>query len=291
MTEDDYEVKVHVLLAHWPLGSDPLPVAKKAVRTFPNSARMWLLLGDVIKGKWLNYSPLSGVPKPTSRTPPQEALDAYRRATEVDPRCVFAWEILGNFYQNTENPIEAEKCRALAAQLKALRPAPKFSQVEIVRIRTQPPNRRPCEGELGTVTMVDYDERSQLQKQGEYVYSVDVYRCGFSLSQSLFRDVHLESLGAKDGLYTDEAVGAAAVRGASLAISHRQLYLCTVSSLTTCTPGVAKSEESLVADLPRRSVACGCMDPMHQRGDAYAEVFNEEIVRAVSGSRVGPQAP
>lgn len=75
MTEDDY---ISRLRAGWPKYSNAsleiIALADEAVHAFPNSARMWVMRGDLIQ-----ISPKSG-PYPL-----EEALRSYQRAAEIAP--------------------------------------------------------------------------------------------------------------------------------------------------------------------------------------------------------------
>jgi tetratricopeptide (TPR) repeat protein len=91
MTESDYITK---LKARWPRREDSdevllatIALADEAVRTFPQSPRLWCIRGDVIQ--------LGPESCPHSL---DDARACYQRATEIDPKFVEAWESLGYFH-------------------------------------------------------------------------------------------------------------------------------------------------------------------------------------------------
>jgi tetratricopeptide (TPR) repeat protein len=88
MTEDDY---ISQLRAGWPKDSDTslavIALADEAVRAFPQSARLWLMRGDLIQ-----IGPKS-CPHPL-----EEALRSYQRAIEIDPQFVDAWDEIGHYH-------------------------------------------------------------------------------------------------------------------------------------------------------------------------------------------------
>jgi hypothetical protein len=88
MTEDDY---ISTLRARWPKGCDAslelISLADEAVRSFPRSARLWLLRGDIIQ-----LGPES-CPHPLG-----ESLVSYHRAVELDPKFADAWDEIGHYH-------------------------------------------------------------------------------------------------------------------------------------------------------------------------------------------------
>ena len=88
MTEIDY---INKLEASWPRDCDAtleaIELADESVRTFPKSARLWCIRGDLIQ--------LSSENCPHSLA---DARDCYQRATEIAPKFIEAWESLGHFH-------------------------------------------------------------------------------------------------------------------------------------------------------------------------------------------------
>lgn len=88
MTEDDY---ISSLRARWPQGSDAsletIALADEAIRAFPNSARLWIMRGNLIQ-----LGPES------CRHALEESLASYQRAVEIDPQFADAWDEIGHYY-------------------------------------------------------------------------------------------------------------------------------------------------------------------------------------------------
>jgi hypothetical protein len=88
MTEDDY---ISRLRAGWPHGCDAslevITLADDAVRAFPQSARLWVMRGDLIQ-----LGPES-CPHPL-----EESLRSYQRAVDVDPKFAEAWDEIGHYF-------------------------------------------------------------------------------------------------------------------------------------------------------------------------------------------------
>jgi hypothetical protein len=113
MTEDEY---ISRLRAGWPQGSDAsshvIALADEAVRALPQSARLWVMRGDLIQ-----LGPES-CPQPLA-----EALASYQRAVQIAPDCSEAWEEIGHYYDVVLNDEEgARPYFERAASLKG-RPA------------------------------------------------------------------------------------------------------------------------------------------------------------------------
>ena len=88
MTEDDY---ISQLRGGWPKSRDAslqvIALADEAVRAFPQSARLWVMRGDLIQmGPELCPHPL------------EESLRSYQRAVEADPQFAEAWEEIGHYH-------------------------------------------------------------------------------------------------------------------------------------------------------------------------------------------------
>lgn len=283
MTEDEYEVKVAVAQGTWPLGEEALKVADEAVRVFPGSARLWMLRGNAISFALSRSQCSEGYSL-------EDVLNSYRRATELDPHRAEFWEVLGRFYDATGNPAEAEKCSREVARPIKLRPKPRFALNEVVRICRQPSDRALLIGELGTLSGMEFDscpldlDPDYIPRdEGEYLYFLDIYRKpDFCFLKSRFWEHHLEPIGHHDGFHTDESPESAGYRAAALAIAKSQLYLCACGGLAVMTPELPQGKEEIFKDLPRRTLAAGCSDPMLERASQYARAFNGEIVKYLS---------
>jgi tetratricopeptide (TPR) repeat protein len=64
-----------------------LALADEAVRTFPQSAKLWCIRGDLIQ---------LGSGEPSYEL--ADALASYERAIIVDPKCIEGYEEIGYFY-------------------------------------------------------------------------------------------------------------------------------------------------------------------------------------------------
>jgi len=88
MTEHDY---ISRLRAGWPQDRDAslevITLADEAVRAFPQSARLWVMRGDLIQ-----MGPES-CPQPL-----EESLRCYQHAVEADPQFAEAWEEIGHYH-------------------------------------------------------------------------------------------------------------------------------------------------------------------------------------------------
>ena len=109
MTEDDY---ISQLRAGWPKDSDAslavIALADEAVRAFPQSARLWLMRGDLIQ-----IGPKS-CPHPL-----EEALRSYQRAIEIDPQFADAWDEIGHYHDAVlADETGAQRCFRKAERLK-----------------------------------------------------------------------------------------------------------------------------------------------------------------------------
>jgi hypothetical protein len=136
---------------------------------------------------------------------------------------------------------------------------------------------------MGTVGGADYGD-------GRWFYFVDVYR-GFDIGgltpmRSEFQEADLESAGEFDELYTDQKVETAALRAVARAVASKQPYLCSAGGICVTTPGIEQLDKRIAEGLPRRVVASGCTDPMVDRGSAFAEVFNREMIKHLLQGRV-----
>ena len=157
-----------------------------------------------------------------------------------------------------------------------MRAPPKFSSSEVVRLKSHPTACASLVGEMGTVDGSDYED-------GRWIYFVDVYR-GFEIGgltpmRSVFQEADLESTGEFDGLYADQKVETAAIRAVARAVASKQPYLCSAGGICVRTPGIQQLDKKIAESLPRRQVASGCTDPMVDRGCAFAEVFNREMIK------------
>src|SRR6266436_7336662 len=88
MTEQEYIVK---LKSRWPVKGETsletLALADEAVRSYPKSARLWVIRGNLLELGSENC-PL----------PLEESLACYKRAIEIDPEFAEAWEDAAHFY-------------------------------------------------------------------------------------------------------------------------------------------------------------------------------------------------
>jgi|SRR5664280_1572792 len=88
MSEDDYISQLHERAPNDGDASlEVIALADEAVRAFPESAKLWCLRGDLIQ--------LGPENNPHSL---EDALVSFRRAIEIDPGFVEAWEEIGHFY-------------------------------------------------------------------------------------------------------------------------------------------------------------------------------------------------
>ena len=88
MTEDDY---ISALRAGWPRDGDAslevIALADEAIRSFPQSARLWLMRGEIIQ-----LGPES-CPHPLA-----ESLSSFQRAVELEPEFAEAWDEIGHYH-------------------------------------------------------------------------------------------------------------------------------------------------------------------------------------------------
>lgn len=91
VTENDY---IEELKNRWPRTAktkamiEAITFADEATRAFPRSPKLWCMRGNLIECGPEN-SPHSL----------DEALASYKRAIEIDPQFIDAWEYAGDFYQ------------------------------------------------------------------------------------------------------------------------------------------------------------------------------------------------
>jgi tetratricopeptide (TPR) repeat protein len=111
VTEAEY---IAEFKARWPrqftdeVSLETLALADEAVRSFPTSARLWVIRGDLIL--------LGPEESPHSL---DDALRSYIRATEVDPDFAEAWEEIGHFYDAIrDDEVQAQKYFQEAARLR-----------------------------------------------------------------------------------------------------------------------------------------------------------------------------
>jgi tetratricopeptide (TPR) repeat protein len=90
MTENDY---IEELKKRWPRTDDAalevIARADEATCAFPRSPKLWCMRGNLIE--------LGPENSPYSL---DDALTSYKRAIEIDPQFVEAWEEIGYFYRN-----------------------------------------------------------------------------------------------------------------------------------------------------------------------------------------------
>ena len=95
MTEDDYISK---LRSRWPrehcddVTLETIALVDEAVRTFPLSARLLVMRGNLIE--------LGPEDCPYCL---DDALACYQRAIEINPQFAEAWEEIGYFYHNVRD--------------------------------------------------------------------------------------------------------------------------------------------------------------------------------------------
>jgi tetratricopeptide (TPR) repeat protein len=92
MTENDY---IEELKNRWPRTAktkatiETITFADEATRAFPHSPKLWCMRGNLIECGPENC--------PHSL---DEALASYKRAIEVDPQFIDAWEYIGDYYRD-----------------------------------------------------------------------------------------------------------------------------------------------------------------------------------------------
>jgi len=93
VTENDY---IKELRERWPQDCDAtletIALADEAVRSFPQSAQLWCIRGDLIQ--------LGPESCPHSL---DDALASYQRAIEIAPQFAEAWESVGHFHDAVRN--------------------------------------------------------------------------------------------------------------------------------------------------------------------------------------------
>jgi tetratricopeptide (TPR) repeat protein len=109
MTEDDY---IAQLRTGWPKDSDAslevIALADEAVRSFPQSARLWVMRGDLIQ-----------IGPECCPHPLDEALRSYQRAIELDPQFAEAWDEIGHYHDTVlDDETEAQRCFREAERLR-----------------------------------------------------------------------------------------------------------------------------------------------------------------------------
>ena len=116
MTENEYILE---LQARWPRGSssresnfesttETITLADQAVVAFPNSPKLWCMRGDLIQ--------LGSEDCPHSL---DDSRVCYKKATEIDPRFIEAWESLGHFHNAVlDDEITAQRFFSEAERLK-----------------------------------------------------------------------------------------------------------------------------------------------------------------------------
>lgn len=101
MTENDY---IEELKKRWPRTAktkatlETIAFADEASRAFPRSAKLWCMRGNLIEDGPENC--------PHSLN---EALASYKRAIEVDPQFIDAWEFIGDYNQNVLHKVDEAK--------------------------------------------------------------------------------------------------------------------------------------------------------------------------------------
>lgn len=90
MNENDY---IEELKKRWPRRGkatiEAITLADEATRAFPHSPKLWCMRGNLIEHG----------PENSSRSL-DDALASYKRAVEVDPQFIQAWENIGDFYHD-----------------------------------------------------------------------------------------------------------------------------------------------------------------------------------------------
>ena len=88
MTENDY---ITQLRAVWPKDADAssevIALADRAVSAFPQSARLWVMRGDLIQ-----------IGSESCPHPLAEALRSYQQAVELEPGFAEAWDEIGHYH-------------------------------------------------------------------------------------------------------------------------------------------------------------------------------------------------
>jgi hypothetical protein len=75
-----------------------------------------------------------------------------------------------------------------------------------------------------------------------------------------------------------------AVRDAAAAATEGRPYICEAGTFDThATPGVPSDKLHLLQGLPHKTLPGGCVNPEAPRNIAYAEAFNNAMIRQLSG--------
>ena len=109
MKESDYIEKLFTL---WPTkgetSAEALALADEAVRAYPDSAKLWCMLGDLIQ------LGLANIPYSL-----EDALACYERAVSIDPNFAEGHEEIGHFYDAVmPNPRRARRALREAARIR-----------------------------------------------------------------------------------------------------------------------------------------------------------------------------
>ncbi|HKC62397.1 MAG TPA: tetratricopeptide repeat protein [Pyrinomonadaceae bacterium] len=112
MKELDY---INKLAALWPTegetSGEALALADEAVRTYPNSAKLWCMRGDLIQlgSEDISYSL-------------EDALACYEKAVSIDPNFAEGHEEIGHFCDAViPNPTRARRAFREAARIRQAR--------------------------------------------------------------------------------------------------------------------------------------------------------------------------
>ena len=91
MTEDDYR---NAIADAWEsddvVWSRVVELVERALRDYPNSAKLWCVLGDAIQ--------MAGLTEEIAPYPPDEVLRCYEKAASLDASCAEAQEEIGYYY-------------------------------------------------------------------------------------------------------------------------------------------------------------------------------------------------
>lgn len=106
----------------------------------------------------------------------------------------------------------------------------------------------------------------------------------FSVSRHVFAGLLLISVAGCAGPYyfSDVRVRQEAREDARATIARGELVLCEAGTYAIYTPGISAVDLDVVRELPRRRLPSGCVNPKAERSIAYAEAFNDEILRSIS---------
>jgi tetratricopeptide (TPR) repeat protein len=91
MTEEDYR---NAIADAWEsddvVWSRVVALVERALRDYPNSAKLWCVLGDAIQ--------MAGLTEEIAPYPPDEVLRCYEKAASLDAECAEAQEEIGYYY-------------------------------------------------------------------------------------------------------------------------------------------------------------------------------------------------